>query len=105
MITQILYAIVFCTRYLDIFQESVPWNIFFKIFYITSSFYIIAIMKWVYPRSREKELAWKLGAVVVVLSLLLSPIGMLIFEKKVGWTLRSVRLCCSCSGFCLRPAG
>lgn len=90
MITQVLYAVVFCTRYLDIFRERYLWNLFFKIFYITSSIYIIAIMRWVYPRTREKELAWKMGAVVTAGSLLLSPFAMLIFEDKASWSFRWV---------------
>ncbi|EFW99367.1 protein-er retention protein [Grosmannia clavigera kw1407] len=89
LITQILYAVIFCTRYLDVFSETSSWNLFFKIFYIVSSFYIIAIMKWVYPRSREKELAWKMGATITLGSLLISPFGMMIFESKRIWSFRS----------------
>ncbi|PKS09855.1 hypothetical protein jhhlp_004478 [Lomentospora prolificans] len=81
MITQILYAIVFCTRYLDIFSETSKWNLFFKIFYITSSLYIIAIMQWVFPRTREREISWKIGAAILGGSFILSPFVMLIFEK------------------------
>ncbi|KAJ9151914.1 ER lumen protein retaining receptor [Pleurostoma richardsiae] len=81
LITQVLYAVVFCSRYTDLFRETYRWNYFFKIFYILSSFYIIGIMRWVYPRTREKELAWKMGAVVFGGSLLLSPFVMLIFER------------------------
>ncbi|KAK7984996.1 ER lumen protein retaining receptor [Apiospora saccharicola] len=88
MITQVLYAVVFCARYTDIFHENYIWNLFFKIFYILSSFYIIAIMRWRYPRTREREIAWKLGAGVLGGSLLLSPFVMMIFESKwsfSGW--------------------
>ncbi|ERT02281.1 hypothetical protein HMPREF1624_00579 [Sporothrix schenckii ATCC 58251] len=85
LITQILYAVVFCTRYANILGETIPWNVFFKVFYITTSFYIIVIMRWVYPRSRELELAWKMAAGIVVSALLLSPFGMLIFVKKISW--------------------
>ncbi|KAH7313663.1 ER lumen protein retention receptor [Stachybotrys elegans] len=81
LITQILYAVVFCTRYLDIFHESYVWNLLFKIFYIFSSFYILAVMQWVVPRSREREIAWKMGAIILGGSLVLSPFVMLIFEK------------------------
>ncbi|CAF3475440.1 hypothetical protein SNK03_010267 [Fusarium graminearum] len=81
LITQVLYALVFCTRYLDLFRESVPWNIVFKIFYILSSIYILAIMQWIYPRSREREVSWKIGAVILGGSFILSPIVMLIFER------------------------
>ncbi|KAF6832457.1 ER lumen protein retaining receptor [Colletotrichum plurivorum] len=82
LITQGLYATVFCTRYLDIFSEQSAWNLLFKIFYIGSSFYIIGIMQWVYPRSREREIAWKVGAGALGGSLLLSPFAMLIFERS-----------------------
>ncbi|RDA95581.1 hypothetical protein CP533_1263 [Ophiocordyceps camponoti-saundersi (nom. inval.)] len=86
-ITQALYALVFCTRYLDIFMENSVWNLLFKIFYILSSFYILAVMQWVLPRSRERELSWKLGAAVLGLSLVLSPFMMLMFERV--WSFRS----------------
>ncbi|KAJ4266079.1 hypothetical protein NW762_004053 [Fusarium torreyae] len=85
LITQILYALVFCTRYLDLFIETVPWNIVFKIFYIVSSIYILAIMQWIYPRSREREIAWKIGAVILGGSFVLSPFVMLIFESHKGF--------------------
>ncbi|RDA85962.1 hypothetical protein CP532_0802 [Ophiocordyceps camponoti-leonardi (nom. inval.)] len=86
-ITQALYTLVFCTRYLDIFMENSVWNLLFKIFYILSSFYILAVMQWVLPRSRERELSWKLGAAVLGLSLVLSPFMMLMFERV--WSFRS----------------
>ncbi|KAI1328884.1 ER lumen protein retaining receptor-domain-containing protein [Xylariaceae sp. FL0255] len=86
MITQILYALVFCSRYTDLFTETSGWNYFFKLFYILSSIYIIAIMRWLYPRTREKEAAWKLGAAALGGSLLLSPFAMLIFESKDYWS-------------------
>ncbi|KAI5918328.1 ER lumen protein retaining receptor 2 [Camillea tinctor] len=86
MITQVLYAVVFCTRYTDLFRTHSKWNLFFKIFYIISSIYIIAIMRWRYPRTREREISWKLGAAVLGGSLLLSPFTMLIFESKSNWS-------------------
>ncbi|TLS23004.1 uncharacterized protein PpBr36_05639 [Pyricularia pennisetigena] len=82
LITQILYAVVFCTRYLDIFRERYAWNLFFKLFYITSSLYIVGIMQWVYPRTREREVAWKLGAAVFGGSLAISPFVMMILESS-----------------------
>ncbi|CAK7221926.1 hypothetical protein SEUCBS140593_004727 [Sporothrix eucalyptigena] len=85
LITQILYAIVFCSRYINIFHETSPWNMFFKVFYITTSFYIIVMMRWVYPRSRELELAWKMGGTILLGSLIISPFGMLIFLSKYMW--------------------
>ncbi|KAI3324768.1 ER lumen protein retaining receptor-domain-containing protein [Xylariaceae sp. AK1471] len=85
-ITQCLYAVVFCSRYTDVFTETQPWNYFFKLFYIFSSIYIIAIMRWAYPRTREREIAWKLGAAILAGSLVLSPFVMLIFEGKDSWS-------------------
>ncbi|KAK7757927.1 hypothetical protein SLS62_000305 [Diatrype stigma] len=87
MITQILYAIVFCSRYTDLFSETYAWNIFFKIFYILSSIYIIAIMRWQFARTREREIAWKLGAAALGGSLLISPFAMLILESKGSWSM------------------
>lgn len=81
MITQALYAVVFFTRYTDIFSEPSDYNLFFKLFYLASSLYIIAIMRYRYPRTREQEVAWKLGAAVLGGSLLISPFAMLILEK------------------------
>ncbi|CAK7562390.1 MAG: hypothetical protein SEPTF4163_000233 [Sporothrix epigloea] len=43
-------------------------------------------MRWVFPRSRELELAWKMGAGILVGSLILSPFGMLIFISKYIWS-------------------
>ncbi|KAI1431396.1 ER lumen protein retaining receptor-domain-containing protein [Xylaria sp. CBS 124048] len=85
-ITQVLYAVVFCSRYTDIFNETSKWNYFFKLFYILSSIYIIGIMRWAYPRTREKEIAWKLGAAILAGSLILSPFVMLMFEGKEQWS-------------------
>ena len=88
MITQGLYAVVFCTRYLDLFDSGKPhpaWNVIFKTFYLVSSFYILGAMQWMFPRSREREVAWKLGAIVLGGSLVLSPFAMMIFEKKDFW--------------------
>lgn len=85
LITQALYALVFCTRYLDIFGEQIPWNLLFKIVYILSSFYTIGVMQWLFPRSRERELSWKMGAGVLVTALALSPFMMMIFEKHWGF--------------------
>ncbi|CAI6090442.1 unnamed protein product [Clonostachys chloroleuca] len=89
LITQGLYAVVFCTRYLDLFnpmKDHPAWNVVFKTVYILSSFYTIGIMQWMFPRSREREFAWKMGAVVAAGSLLLSPFAMLIFENKQRWS-------------------
>ncbi|KAG5950690.1 hypothetical protein E4U53_004587 [Claviceps sorghi] len=86
LITQGLYALVFCTRYLDVFREKILWNLLFKIVYIVSSFYTIAVMQWVFPRSRERELSWKMGASVLTVAAVSSPFLMMMFEKK--WNFR-----------------
>ncbi|KJK79196.1 hypothetical protein H634G_05436 [Metarhizium anisopliae BRIP 53293] len=85
LITQVLYALVFCTRYLDIFRTTILWNLLFKIVYISSSFYTIGIMQWVYPRSRERELSWKLGGGVLAAAAILSPFMMMIFYDQWGF--------------------
>jgi hypothetical protein len=73
---------VFITRYTDLFSETWAWNYFFKVFYLLSSFYTIGIMRFVYPRTREKEIAWKMSAVILAGTLLLSPFVMMIFEDR-----------------------
>lgn len=93
MITQVLYGVVFCSRYTDLFSEISSWNLFFKLFYITSSIYIVVIMRWVYPRTREREIAWKMGAAVLGGSLVISPFAMLIFEPSWGF----FTVCCFAS--------
>ena len=95
LITQAFYAGVFVTRYGDLFW-TVPWsswwNFVLKIFYITSSFYIILIMMKVYARTREREKAWKLGAYCLGGSLVLAPVFAAIAVRKditffqVTWT-------------------
>ncbi|RAL07508.1 ER lumen protein-retaining receptor [Aspergillus homomorphus CBS 101889] len=84
LLTQMLYALVFVTRYLDLFRKD-GWHyfylVFFKLFYILSSFYVIYIMMKVFPRTREKERAWKLAIISVGLSLVLAPVSIAIFYR------------------------
>jgi hypothetical protein len=92
LLTQLLYAVVFVTRYLDLlnpetwsirtYGKAVIWNVSFKLFFITSALYTIFIMMKVFPRTRERERAWKLGTYSVIISIVLSPIAILIFERK-----------------------
>ncbi|EGX96443.1 protein-ER retention receptor [Cordyceps militaris CM01] len=89
LITQILYALVFCTRYLDLFHTGSAWNVIFKITYILTSFYILGVMQWVYPRSRERELSWKLGAIILGGAAALSPFAMLVLLPKIKWSFLS----------------
>lgn len=92
LITQGLYAIVFCSRYLDLFSERSAWNAIFKVTYIVTSFYILGVMQWLFPRSREREISWKLGAIILGGSLALSPFIMMIFESKRRWGFMTVGL-------------
>ncbi|PLB45665.1 hypothetical protein P170DRAFT_449314 [Aspergillus steynii IBT 23096] len=82
LLTQILYAMVFVFRYLDLIRPhnwKEPYLVFFKLFYIASSFYIIYIMMRVFPRTRERERAWKLALGSIAVALVLAPILNLIF--------------------------
>ncbi|KAF2875782.1 ER lumen protein retaining receptor-domain-containing protein [Massariosphaeria phaeospora] len=89
LLTQALYALVFCARYLDIFLSSATtdwmhtWNFTLKIFYTLSSFYIIFLMTSVYARTREREKAWKFGMYCLLGSLVATPIWYWIFYNWV----------------------
>ena len=52
-------------------------------------------MQWMFPRSREREFAWKMGAVVLGGSLVLSPFAMLALVAKDSWGFVRVRRPCS----------
>ncbi|KAF9885738.1 hypothetical protein FE257_012623 [Aspergillus nanangensis] len=87
LLTQMLYAMVFVTRYLDLFRAggwAIPYNVFFKLFYIASSFYIIYIMMKVFPRTRERERAWKLAMGSVGIAIVLGPILAVLLGNE-GW--------------------
>lgn len=89
MLTQVLYAMVFVTRYLDLTLPS-QWHadkaylIFFKLFYILSSFYIIYLMVKVYARTREKEKSWKLAAWSVLGAAIGAPVVLAIDAAARG---------------------
>lgn len=91
LITQVLYIVVFLTRYVDLFWTypfadflSV-WNFTLKLFYISSSIYIVFLMMRVFARTREREKAWRLGAYSLGSALLgMVPI-VAIFEGKYGF--------------------
>lgn len=86
LLTQLLYVLVFCTRYLDLFWTSPTrswWNFFFKNFYIWTSIYIIFIMLRVFARTREREKAWRLGAYALGGTVIATPLVGLIFEGTV----------------------
>lgn len=47
-------------------------------------------MRYIFPRTREREIAWKLGAAILAGSLVLAPFVMLIFESKDYWSFFTV---------------
>jgi hypothetical protein len=79
--------LVFTTRYLDLFITS-PFGEFkyfylfaVKIFYIATSIYIVFLMTFAYARTREREMAWKLGTYCLMGALVLAAPLCKIFEK------------------------
>lgn len=90
MITQILYILVFVSRYLDLLW-SYPfhsfetfWNFSLKLFYMSSSAYIVFLMLKVFARTREREQAWRLGAYSLGGSILAAPLAVALFEGTWG---------------------
>ena len=80
-----MYALVFCTRYLDLFYRLFIslYNTSMKIFYIASSFYILFVMIKVYPFSRESHKAYGMTAYAVAGSVIaVVPVTGLAY----GWT-------------------
>ncbi|KAK0939632.1 hypothetical protein LTR29_008758 [Friedmanniomyces endolithicus] len=86
LLTQLLYILVFLTRYLDVFWVA-PWRAVFwispwwswwnftlKIFYIGSSAYIVWVMMRKFARTREKERGWRLAMGVLVGSVVAGPV-------------------------------
>lgn len=78
LISQVLYAFVFLSRYLDIFHTH-PFRTFqlfylftAKLFYIGTSVYIVFLMTFVYARTRERERAWKFGMWCLILAAVLT---------------------------------
>lgn len=85
LLTQLLYVLVFGSRYLDLFWVAPSvnlWNFVLKICYIASSAYIVFIMMRMFARTREKEYGWKLAIWSLVGSTLGAPVVCLLFE---GW--------------------
>jgi uncharacterized membrane protein YedE/YeeE len=87
LITQVLYILVFVTRYLDLFAYTIfasflAFYLFVvKMFYIASSAYIVFLMTFAYARTREREKAWKFGIYCLVASMVLAMPVCKIFEK------------------------
>ncbi len=93
LLTQWLYLIIFSTRYLDLFWVPPQWswwNTLLKLFFISSSIYIVWVMMRVYARTREKEYAWKLATWSFAGSLVSAPLVCLIFKGVKGISLFEV---------------
>jgi ER lumen protein retaining receptor len=88
LITQTLYCVVFAVRYLDLFWTHpfydflAFWNFTLKIFYITTSLYIVFLMTHMYARTREREKAWKMGGWSLLGSVMCAPLVAAIFMGK-----------------------
>ncbi|PWW80891.1 ER lumen protein retaining receptor, partial [Tuber magnatum] len=75
LLTQMLYALVFLTRYTDIFNpRASAYLTILKWTYILTSFYIIYVMLRVFKRSREEEKEWRVAAGVLAISFVLAPV-------------------------------
>jgi hypothetical protein len=87
LLTQVLYTLVFITRYIDL-VEPADWEYwylpFFKIFYIASSLYTMILMVKVYPRTREKETAWKIAFWSVLGSAISAPLILYLLYERIG---------------------
>ena len=75
--------IVFLSRYTDLLWDlpaMLLWNKTLKFFYLLSSGYTLVLMLRIYPRSREREKAWRLAVYALVGSILASLVSTAIFE-------------------------
>ena len=86
ILTQLLYLLVFCLRYLDLFWTFTRdwYNTTFKIVYILTSVYTVYIMLKQFPRSREGEKEWRVSGWILVIGLLVGVFGGLII-CKLDW--------------------
>ncbi|KAF7334778.1 Protein-ER retention receptor [Mycena sanguinolenta] len=74
-LTQVMYALVFVTRYLDLYFRFISiYNTVMKIFYIASACYVLVVMRCFYPHSRESRTAWHTTFIILGLSVLASLI-------------------------------
>ena len=82
--------LLFSLRYLDLltpdsWKSASAYNTPFKLFYLTSSLYILYLMTRRYPRTRESEHEYKITAGILITSLIVTPIFMGVF--KMHWSL------------------
>lgn len=80
------------------------WNFMFKIFYISTSVYILALLR-LYPRSRERERAWKLGGIILGASAVLAPFVTMAAKKSGTPKFSAILVVCSLilEAFCVLP--
>jgi len=80
-LTQLLYLLVFCLRYLDLFWTFTRdwYNTTLKIVYILTSIYTLHIMLNRFPRSREGEKEWRVSGWILVIAV---PTGII-----AGWSI------------------
>lgn len=87
LLTQVLYIIVFLTRYIDLLwtdpstSSLALWNFCFKILYISSSFFIVFLMLRVFARTREREASWKLAIWSLLGCVITTPLTNLVFHQ------------------------
>ncbi|KAJ7144640.1 ER lumen protein retaining receptor-domain-containing protein [Mycena epipterygia] len=71
-LTQAMYALVFVTRYLDLVRFISIYNTMFKVVYIISGFYVLGLMRWIYPRTPESQMAWRAAGISLTAACLFS---------------------------------
>ncbi|KAI8885091.1 ER lumen protein retaining receptor [Backusella circina FSU 941] len=55
--TQVLYSVVFITRYVDVFTKNISiYNTVMKVFFTASSLYILYLMRFKYQATYDKKL-------------------------------------------------
>ncbi|KAJ7727542.1 ER lumen protein retaining receptor-domain-containing protein [Mycena maculata] len=81
-LTQAMYALVFVTRYLDLVHFISFYNTTMKLVYIISAFYVLFLMRWIYPRTPESQLAWRVAGI----SLAVAGVFSLLFNYQFSLT-------------------
>ncbi|RPA74727.1 hypothetical protein BJ508DRAFT_418499 [Ascobolus immersus RN42] len=84
LLTQLIYLLVFLSRYLDIFTNTNAYLTIFKIIYIATSCYTIFLLLKVYPRSREAEKEWRTALYILLFAVACTPLAALIDVKQRG---------------------
>lgn len=86
--TQVLYVVVFCTRYLDLFTNFVSiYNTVMKIFFISSAIYIVYLMKVKYQATWQPSLdTFKIEYLVVPSAVLALIFNHRFTVMEVLWT-------------------